>query len=323
MWVLVRTVALIALMALSLAPARAQDWPTRPIKVIVSMAAGSGPDIICRLISDKLTTALGQRFVVENRPGGMNMIGAVTAARAPNDGYTLFFATAAALASNPHTVKALPYDPIEDFAMVSIVAKGPFLILVNPSVPAYTLPELIAYSKANTAKLAVATDGPKNFSGLLATWLSKISGADMLQVPYATMPRGVLDTIAGSTQLTIVSIPVAAPHIASGALRPIAISWSKRLPQYSQVPTISETYPGVEITGWFAIVAPARTPADIVAHLNREMNSILKDPEVLNRLDALGFFPEEDNTPDTAKLFARTQYELWGRVIREIGLQPE
>jgi tripartite-type tricarboxylate transporter receptor subunit TctC len=116
---------------------------------------------------------------------------------------------------------------------------------------------------------------------------------------------------------------VAAPHIASGALRPIAISWSKRLPQYPQVPTISETYPGVEITGWFAIVAPARTPADIVARLNLEMNIILKDPEVLNRLDALGFFTEEDNTPDTAKLFARTQYELWGRVIREIGLQPE
>ena len=323
MTVLVRAAILIALLMSSFGPAGAQSWPTRPIKIIVSMAAGSGPDIICRLISAKLTTALEQQFVVEDRPGGTNMIGAVTAARAPADGYTLYFATAAALASNPHTFNALPYDPIKDFVMVSIVAKGPFLILANPSVQANTLPELVAYDKANPAKLAFATDGAKNFSGLLATWLNKLGGTNILQVPYATMPRGVQDTIAGRTQLTIVSIPVAAPHIASGTLKPIAVSWSKRLPQYPQVPTISEAYPGVEITGWFAIVAPTGTPADIVVRLNRELSKILKDPEVVSQLDALGFFTEDVNTPDAARLFEQTQYELWGRVIREIGLQPE
>jgi tripartite-type tricarboxylate transporter receptor subunit TctC len=291
--------------------------------MIVSMAAGSGPDIICRLISNKLAEALGQQLVVENRPGGTNMIGAVTAARAAADGYTLYFATAAALASNPHTFKALPYDPIKDFVMVSIVAKGPFLILANPSVPADTLPELIAYNKTNPAKLAFATDGPRNFSGMLATWLNKITGANILQVPYATMPRGVQDTIAGRTQLTIVSIPVAAPHIASGTLKPIAVSWSKRLPQYPKVPTISETYPGVEVTGWFAIVAPKGTPADVVKQLNQKLGTILKDPDVVKRLDALGFFTEDVNTPEAAELFEKNQYELWGKVIREIGLSPE
>ena len=286
------------------------------------MAAGSGPDIICRLISAKLTAALGQQFVVENRPGGANMVGAVTEAHAANDGYTLFFATAATLASNPHTFKDLPYDPIKDFVTVSIVAKGPFLILANPSVSANTLPELVAYSKSNPGKLAYATDGPKNFSGLLATWLNKISGANILQVPYATMPRGVEDTIAGNTQLVIVSIPPAAAHVASGELKPIAVSWPKRLPQYPQVPTISETFAGVEITGWFAIVAPVATPADIVARLNRELNQVLKDPAVVSQLGTLGFFTEE-NTPEAANLFERSQYDLWGRIVHDIGFQPE
>jgi tripartite-type tricarboxylate transporter receptor subunit TctC len=320
---LLRAVASLGLLLMSFVAASAQSWPSRPVKVIVSMAAGSGPDIICRLISDKLTAALGQQFVIENKPGGANIVGAVTAAHAPDDGYTLFFATAAALASNPHTFKAMPYDPITDFAMVSIVAKGPFLVLANPSVPADTLPELIAYSKANPTKLSFATDGPKNFSGLLVSWLDKISGAKFVQVPYATMPRGVQDTIAGATQLTIVSLPLAAPQIASGALKPIAITWSKRLPQYPQVPTISENYPGVEITGWFAIVAPRSTPNDIVVRLNHALSNVLKDPAVVNRLRALGFFTDDDNTPEAAKLFEQSQYDLWGKVVREIGLQPE
>lgn len=318
-----RTVTLLSLLLSFLAPASAQNWPTRPIKMIVSMAAGSGPDIICRLISNKLGIALGRQLAVENRPGGTNMIGAVSAARATPDGYTLYFATAAALASNPHTFKALPYDPIKDFVVVSIVAKGPFLILANPDVAANTLPELIAFNKASPKKLAFATDGPKNFSGMLATWLNKLSGADILQVPYATMPQGVQDTIAGRTQLTIVSIPVAAPHIASGALKPIAVSWAKRLPQYPNVPTISETFPGVEVTGWFAIVAPAGTPANVVSRLNSELDKILKEPDVEKRLNTLGFFTEGANTPEAAKLFEEKQYELWGKVVREIGLTPE
>src|SRR5450830_2046165 len=323
MSVLVRALTVFALLLLSFAPAVAQTWPTRPIKIIVSQGAGGTPDIICRLISAQLSTLLGQQVVVENRPGGANVVGAIAAAHASADGYTLFFATAAALVSNPHTFKALPYDPIKDFVAVSMVAKNPFLILANAKVPANNLPELIAYDKANPGKLAFATDGPKNFSGLLATWLHKLSGANILQVPYATMPQGVQDTIAGRTQLTIVSIPVAAPHIASGTLKPIAVSWSKLLPRYPTVPTISETYPGVEVTGWFAIVAPTGTPADIVMRLNRELSKILKDPEVVKRLDTLGFFTEDVNTPEAAKLFEKTQYELWGKVIREIGLQPE
>ena len=320
---LVRATTLFALMLQSLAPAAADTWPDRPIKIIVSQAAGGTPDIICRIISDKLSDLLGQRVVVENRPGGANVVGAQAAAHAAPDGYTLFFATAAALVSNPHTYKTLPYDPVKDFVAVSMVAKNPFLILANPSVPANNLSELVAYDKANPGKLTFATDGQRNFSGILATWLNKVSGANILQVPYATMPQGVQDTLAGRTQLTILAIPSAAPHVSRGALKPLAISWTKRLPLYPQVQSISETFPGVELTGWFVIVAPADTPGDIVTRLNQEMDKVLKTPEMVQKLADLGFYTEGAETPQATSAFVKAQYELWAKIVRDIGLQPE
>ena len=323
MSIVVRAVTLFALMLLSIMPASAQNWPNRTIKIIVSQAAGGTPDVICRLISDKLSDLLGQRVLVENRPGGGNVVGATAAAHAAPDGYTLFFATAAALVSNPHTFKTLPYDPVKDFVAVSMVAKNPFLILANSSVPVNNLPELFAYDKANPGKLTFATDGPRNFSGILATWLNKVGGANILQVPYATMPQGVQDTLAGRTQLTILSPPSAAPHIASGALKPLAISWTKRLPQYAQVPSISESYPGVELTGWFVIAAPAGTPAEVITRLNQEMDNVLKTPETVKKLADFGFFTDGAESPEATRAFVTAQYELWRKVVSDIGLQPE
>jgi tripartite-type tricarboxylate transporter receptor subunit TctC len=320
---LARAVTLFGLLLLSLAPATAKNWPTRPIKIIVSQAAGGTPDLICRLVSDKLSDLLGQRVLVENRPGGANVVGATAAAHAAPDGYTLFFATAAALVSNPHTFKTLPYDPVKDFVAISMVAKNPFLILANAKVAQGNLSELVAYDKANPGKLTFATDGPRNFSGILATWLNNVSGANILQVPYATMPQGVQDTLAGRTQLTILSPPSAAPHMASGALKPLAISWTKRLPQFAQVPSISETYPGVELTGWFVIAAPAGTPAEVVARLNQEMDKVLKLPELVKRLADVGFFTDGAESPEATQAFVRAQYELWKRIVHDIGLQPE
>ena len=324
MFALVRAAALlVALMLLTLSPAGAQNWPIKPVKIIVSLAAGGTPDLICRLVSERLSALLGQPVIVENRPGGANVVGAMAVAHVSPDGYTLLFATAATLVSNPYTFKSLPYDPVKDFTPVSMVAKNPFLILANPEVPANTLPEVVAYDKKNPGKLTFATDGKRNFSGILATWINKASGADILQVPYATMPQGVQDTLAGRTQLTILSPPSAAPHIGSGALKPIAISWSKRLPQYPNVPPISDNYPGVELTGWFIIAAPKGTPAEIVTRLNREMDKILKTPELVSRLADLGFYTDGAETPEATRAFVQAQYELWGKVTRQIGLEPE
>jgi tripartite-type tricarboxylate transporter receptor subunit TctC len=309
--------------ALGSIAAQAETWPARPVKMIVTQAAGGTPDIICRSISVRLTRALGEQIVVENRPGAGNTIGAQAAARSRPDGYTFLFATAAVLVTNPYTFKSLPYDPIADFTQVGLVAKGPFVVLAHPSVPAKTLAELFAYDKANPGKLTFATDGPRNFSGILAAWLSKLGGASIVQVPYATMPQGIQDTLAGRTQVTILAVPSAAPHIGSGALRPLAVSSLQRLPNYPDIPPISDTFPGVEVIGWFTIAAPARTPHDIVAKLNQELDKILKDPEVANQLAVVGFFTEGAGTPDEARAFIKTQYDLWGKITREIGLQPE
>jgi tripartite-type tricarboxylate transporter receptor subunit TctC len=309
--------------ALASHPAAAQAWPTKPVRIIVSLAAGGTPDIICRLLADRLAMALGQQIVVENRPGGGNIVGAQLAAHAAPDGYTFYFATAAALVTNPFTYKTLPYDPLKDFTPVSMVAKGPFFVLAHPSVPVKDLAELTAFDKANPGKLAFATDGPRNLSGMLAAWINKLGGSNILQVPYATMPQGVQDTMAGRVQLTVLAVPSAAQQIAGGTLIPLAISSAERLSNYPQVPTIAETFPGVEFIGWFILAAPAGTPDDIVMRLNREMDVILKNPQVSGKLADLGFFTTGADTPQGVRAYVRAQYDLWGRLTRDIGLQAE
>jgi tripartite-type tricarboxylate transporter receptor subunit TctC len=218
----------------------AQSWPNKPVKLVVSQAAGGAPDIVARLVSDRLSRMWGQQVLVDNRPGAGNVIGAQFAARSAPDGYTLFFATAAALVTNPYTFKTLPYDPARDFVPVGMVGKAPFMVLVHPSVQAKTLSELIALEKSQPGKLTYATDGPRNFSGMVAAWLNKLGGTNILQVPYATMPQGIQDTVAGRTQVVILAIPVAAPQLKQGALRALAFTSATRAPGYENVPLVAE-----------------------------------------------------------------------------------
>jgi tripartite-type tricarboxylate transporter receptor subunit TctC len=303
--------------------ARAQAWPTRPVRMIVSQAAGSVPDIACRLIADRLSQALGQQVVVDNRPGSGNIVGAQAAARAAPDGYTFFFATAAPLVSNPYTYKSLPYDPMRDFASVAMIAKGPFMVLANPDLPAKTLSEVFAYEKQNPGKLAFATDGPRNFSGILATWLNKLAGTDILQVPYPNMPQGTQDVVAGRVQLVILAIPAAAPFIANGQLRPLAVSSAAPMPNFESVPPIARTFAGVELVGWFVFVAPSGTPPAIIEAMNRETGKVLQEPAIRQRLREIGLYTEGAETPDATATFVRNQYELWGKVARDIALEPQ
>jgi tripartite-type tricarboxylate transporter receptor subunit TctC len=316
---------LLLLLMFALAPiaGHAQSWPERPVRVIASVAAGSTPDIICRIVTDRLARALGQQIVVENRPGGANVIGAQAAARSAPDGYTFFFATAAPLVTNPYTFKTLPYDAMKDFVPVAKVVEGPFVVLAHPGVPAKTLREVIDLAKADPQKLSFATDGPKNFSGMIAAWLNKLAGTQIPQVPYSAMPQGIQDAIAGRVQLIILAVPSAANAVASGALRPIAMSSARRVPGYENVPTVAETFPGFDFTGWMILVAPTGTPADVVSRVNREMDTILKDPAIVQRLREIGFFTEGAGTPSEARDYVVSQYEAWGKVVREIGLQPE
>jgi len=311
------------LLALAASHAQAQGWPNRPIKAIVSFAAGSAPDILCRFVTDRLTKSLGQQVLVDNRPGSGNIIAAQAAARSAPDGYNFFCARGATLVSNPHTFKSLPYDPSRDFVPVGFIAKNPFFVLVNPQVPAKTVAELAAYDKAHPGKLSFATDGLRNFTGMMAAWLNKVAGMNILLVPYAGMPLGVQDTIAGRTQVTILAIPLAAPRIKAGELRPLGGSWAKRIPGFEDVPAIAETYPGFELVGWFLMLAPAGTPRDIIVRMNREMDKVLKDPDTVHKMNAMGFFTDGAETPEAVAEAIRAETAKWGRLVKEIGIQPE
>jgi len=303
--------------------AQAQNWPDRPIRFIVTQAAGGTPDIIARLIGEKFGKALGQQVVVENRPGAGNVIGAQAVARSAPDGYTFLFATAAALVTNPHTFKTLPYDAEKDFTPVGKIARVPFFVMAHPSVEAKTLPELIALEKAKPGSLSVATDGQRNFSGMLTAWLSKLGGVNFTQVPYTAMPQGIQDTVAGRVQVVMLAVPSAAPFMQRNQLRALATSSEAKVPGFDQVAPIAQTYPGFDFIGWFVLVAPAGTPADIVQKANRALDDVLKDPEVKERMQKVGFYSEGAGTPKSTAQYIRDQFDAWGKVVKEIGLQKE
>jgi len=304
--------------------ATAQSWPSQPIRLINPLSAGSGPDILSRIIADELSRALGQPVIVDNRPGAANVLATQAAARAAPDGQTLFFGPSLALAVNPHTFKTLPYNAASDFVPIAMIGKTAFFLVAHPDVPAKSLPELIALDKARPGELVVAVDGPKNSSGMLAAWLNKRAGLTMGLVSYSTIRQGIQDTIAGRVQLAVIAGLIAKPLIEQGVLRPLAVSSASRIPGFGQVATIAETLPGLVFIGWFVLCAPTGTPHAIVARLNREMREIMNGAELARRLAELGFYCEDGaGTPESTAEFVRRQREDWAGIVREIGLTAE
>jgi tripartite-type tricarboxylate transporter receptor subunit TctC len=320
----VRLVRLLILLSAAIASggATAQTWPTKPIRLITAFATGSAPDIVCRLMADRLTHELGEQVIVDNRPGGSSIIAAQAVAHAPADGYTFFFATTAPLVTNQLTFKSLPYSE-RDFAPVAMVGKNPFLILVSPELPVKTIPELVAYEKAHSGELSFASDGPRNFSGMIGAWLNKVSGMHMLQVPYANMPVGIRDTIAGRTQVTILAFAAAQAFMKSGQLHAIAKTGPEKIPGFEPMPTVEETYPGFEFGGWFAVVAPAGTPDDVILQMNQSIDKVVQDPEVTAKLDDIGVTTGGAETPQALAEFIGTENDRWEKIVREIALAPE
>jgi len=315
---------LVALLVAVAASAQAQTWPAKPVRLIVSQAAGGAPDILARLVADGLSKRLGQQVIVENRPGSANMVGAQAAARSAPDGATFFFATAAALVTNPYTFKTLPYDPVKDFDAVAMVGKAPFLVVAHPSVPAKNMAELLALDKAQPGKLAFATDGPRNFTGMVTAWINRLAGTRFVAVPYNAMPQGVQDTVAGRTQLAVLAIPIAGPFLKRGELRPLAVTSATRAPGFEQIAPIADTLPGFDFVGWFAIVAPAGTPQSAVQGMNKAMGEVLRDEPVVSRTRSFGVYIDEGaGTPESTAQFIAAERERWGRLVREIGVQPE
>jgi tripartite-type tricarboxylate transporter receptor subunit TctC len=303
--------------------ASAQAWPTKPVRFILSQPAGSSPDIVARLLGDRLSRAWGQPVVVDNRPGGQNVIGAQAAARAPIDGYNFYYGTTAALVINSYTLKSMPYDPVKDFVPVGMIGMSPFLIAANPGFPVKTVAELIAMAKAEPGKISMATEGQKTFGGMVGEMLQVTAGAKFLHVPYSGVGPGIQDTIAGRTQITVQAAAAAMRFVTSGQLRAIAVSGSGRLPELPDVPTISATYPGFEYVGWHALVAPVGTSREVVQRVNHDMDQVLKDPEIVKRLADLGPITEGAGTPEALGQFLAAERTRWTKLVKDVGIQPE
>jgi tripartite-type tricarboxylate transporter receptor subunit TctC len=306
-------------------PMYAQSWPQRPVSVVVPQAAGNSPDVLCRIVVEKLSRALGQQFVVENRPGAANLVGTQAVARAAPDGYTFLFATSAALVTNPYTFKKLAYDPIKDFTPVAMVARSNHVLLVNPEVKARTLAELIALEKSAPGSLSMGLDGPRSLAGLIAQSINKQAGTGFVLVPYNATTNAMQDVMTGRVQVTIQAASIAESFITAGTLRPIAVAGSKRIGSLPNVPAISETLKSVDLQGWFMLMAPAGTPADIIQKLSSEIARALNSPDVQERAPTLGFEVNLGDavTPAGAKRFLEEQLAANGKVIQELGIQPE
>ena len=303
----------------------AQSWPQRPVTFIVSQAAGASPDVMARMISNKLSAALGQSFVIENKPGAGNVIGAQAAARSAPDGNTFFFATSASLVTNPYMVKNLSYDPVKDFSPVALVTRSHQIVVVNPDVPAKTLQELIALDKASPGKISVSVDGPRNLAGVTAQALNKRAGTKFELIPSTNINSGLQDTIAGRTQAGVFSASILESHLRSGALRALATASTHRLSAAPDIPAVAETLPGFDFSGWFMLMAPTGTPGDIVKTMSAAVDEATRDVQVRELAPKLGFEldPKGAGTPEDAAAFLKAQMALWATTTKELGIEPQ
>lgn len=301
----------------------AQSWPDKPVKLVLSQPAGSGADAMARMISDQLSRKWNQPIVVENKPGGQNAIGAQAVSRATPDGYTFYFATAAALVTNVYLFKNMPYDPKKDFVPVGMVGKVPFAISVNANSKIKTLSDLVAYAKANPERLTVANEGPKTFSGMMTRLIGAQLGIQVNSVPYASVSAGVTDTVGGQTEVIVSDVPSIAQMVKAGRLRPLAVTTAKRIVGWENVPALAETLPGFDYAGWVGIVAPAKTPAAAIQRFNRDLDAVLSDKDMAQRLLDIGPITEGAGTVDQMADFLAAEHARWARLATDLNILPE
>lgn len=298
-------------------------WPDKPIKVVLSQPPGSGPDNVARLLGERLNRALGQAIVIENKPGGQNVIGAQAAARSAPDGYNFYFATTAALVLNKYLFKTLPYDAQKDFAPVAFVAKSPFAVLVKAESPIQSMPDLIARAKAQPGALAFGNEGPRTFGGIIARLINARTQMQANLVGYASVGVAVQDLIGGHVDAVVADLASTAQLVRQGRLRLLAVTSAKRVTGWEQTPALNELLPGFEMVGWFAVVAPAGTPAAVIQKLNKEINALLTDADVAQRMATIGPLAEALGGPEQLGGFLNAEHERWSAVAKEIGLLPE
>ena len=318
---LAKRVAALMVAAMFALPAQAQDYPSKPIRFIVGFTAGGGADIIARLLGQWLSDRLGQTVVVENRPGAATNIAVEAVTRAPADGYTLL------LIGSPQTINAnlyanLNYNFIRDIAPVAGISRVPNVLEVNLSVPVKTVPEFIAYAKANSGKINMASGGIGTSPHVAGELFQMMTGVKMTHVPYRGDAPAVTDLIGGQMQVMFGVMPTSIEQIKAGKLRPLAVTTDTRSPLLPEVPTLGDFLPGYEASTWNGIGVPKNTPSSIVARLNKEINAALADPKTAERLRDLGGTLIPGTPDDLAKLIA-AETDKWAKVIKFANIKPE
>jgi tripartite-type tricarboxylate transporter receptor subunit TctC len=297
-----------------------EPYPSKPIRVIVPVAPGGGTDTTARLIGQKLNESLGQPIIVDNRPGAAGNLGVEIASKAAPDGYTLVIPITSFPAS-PSLYPNLPFDPVKNFAPIGLVTSAPLLLVVNPSLPAKSVKELVALAKSKPGELNYGSSGVGTTAHLGAELFNRMAGVKITGVPYKGGGPAVVDLIAGNIQLYFSTIPAAIPHTKSGRLRPIALTSLKRMPEIGDIPTVAESgLPGFEVVGWFGLFAPAGTPRPVVTKLNKEVVTILQMSDVREKLSAHGLIPG-GGSPEELGAFLRAEIKKWAAVIKEAGIK--
>jgi tripartite-type tricarboxylate transporter receptor subunit TctC len=299
----------------------AQTFPTRPVHLIVSFAAGGPNDTVARLMGQWLSERLGQQFVIENRTGAGGNIGTEVVVRAPADGYTLLLATSSN-AVNATLYDKLSFDFIRDTAPVASIMRVPNVMVVNPSVPAKTLPEFIAYAKANAGKINMATAGNGSTPHISGELFKQMAGVDLVPIAYRGGAPALIDLIAGQMQVMFEPTIATVPYVTAGKLRALAVTTATRSELLPDIPSVSEFVPGYEASQWYGICAPKGTPAEAVDKLNKEINAALTDAKMKARLGDLGGIPTPMTPAEFGKLVA-DETEKWGKVVRAANIKPE
>jgi len=316
---LIRTLA--ALLVFAATAASAQPYPSKPITIVVPFAPGSGTDSITRIIAQYLQSALGQSVIVENKVGASGVLAATYVARAAPDGYTLLMATNSTHSANPHLFKKLDYDPVKDFTPVARLGSYVFMLVVNKDVPANTLPELVAYAKANPGKLTYASG---NTTGIVAgeTFKHK-AGVDILHVPYKSTPPAINDVLGGRISMIVIDMAPGLEHVRAGNFRALAVTTKQRSALLPDLPSFAEAgIEGYDVTSYAALFAPAGTPKEIVDKLNAAIQKIIADPEAKKRIAVTGF-DAFSGPPESLASFVQSELVNWGKLIKDAGIEAQ
>jgi tripartite-type tricarboxylate transporter receptor subunit TctC len=320
---LARSLAAVMLACVLASPALGQEYPVRPIKIVVTFPAGGGADFVARAIAPKLSEALGQPVVIDNRAGANGGIGNEVVAKSAPDGYTLLLGAAGALTMAPHLYQKLPFDTFKDFEPVSMVGSSPFILTVNPSVPANSVRELTALAKAKPGTLNYGSSGTGGAPHLAGELYRSLAGVDIVHVPYKGLAPAITDLLGGQVQMLFADVGLVAPHIKAGKLKALAVTGRQRASAFPDLPTMIEAgVPGYTAGTWYGILAPAGTPPAIVKRLNSELVKLLATPEIKKQFALQGVEPAGDR-PDQFAALIRDDYDKWAKLIKEAKIKGE